>query len=347
MQNLFTMFESGLRSYPIQIVAIMIFIPMLSILIFNYISLKKNPMSRQIDMILNKNKNKSFVDKVVESANGYLGEKGDKIQLKLERSNIMFKKNEYVAIMVGGLVAGFAIGFIMFPLAPVFKAPFVWMDAPIIELFFARLLAGVVCAVGGYFLPELWIQYLMMQREKKLTEQMEDAFLIFADALRSGTNIYDAMKIVGREMKYPMGDEFTRAYEEIVAGKTFIKALDDLKARVDLKDFTMAINAIQIQSETGASLVPLLKEMVSIIGERKILKKQIDKAIAESKATGMVLMIAPILLGVFVTGMNREAFDAMLHSGLGIGMIIIGSVSYLLGSGLIIFIIRDISKLTK
>lgn len=345
MGNIIDSVQEALRVYPVQTLAILVFIPTLAILIYNYISLKKNQLSRQLEMIMRKEKNQNIMDEMVGVATGYLGERGDKIQIKLDRANIMFRKQEYITLMIIGILSGFAVGFLIFPFGGFFMVLFAWLGEGIVQLFFARVFAGMAFAAVGFYLPELKIHWSIFKRQQLMVDQMEDALLVIADSLRSGMNIRDAIRVTGEELKYPLGDLFERTYDEIKAGKTLPKALEDLKDRVGLEDFNIAMNAILIQNETGAPLEPLLRDMVKIIGDRKILKKEIDKAITSSKTTGIVLMTAPILFALLFSKMNADGYAQMVQSGLGIAMVIIGTVSYIIGAGLILYIIKDISKI--
>lgn len=346
MGDIISSLQQSIKDYPFQSAAILIFFPILALLLNNYISMKKNQLSRQLDIILKRGKNQSVMDEMVGTANQYLGERGDKIQLKLERANILFRKQEYVTMMIFGILGGFLVGFLVFPFAGFFMIFFSWMNEGLIQLFFARLLAGGVFAFAGYYLPELRIYWLIFKRQQLMVDQMNDALVIIADSLNSGMNIHESIRMAGSELKYPMGDLFARTYDEIKAGKTLPRALEDLKDRVGLQDFNIAMNAIIIQNETGAPLEPLLRDMVEIVADRKSLKKEIDKAVTSSKSTGIILMVAPVLFALMFSKMNAEGYAEMVQSGVGILMVVVGSVSYLIGAGLILYIIKDISKIS-
>lgn len=336
----------AISTYPVQVIGIMVLLPILMLMCYEYWYNKKHELEKRVKTYLEKDTDKKFIDVAVRETNKYLGDKGDKIQLKLERSNILFKKEEYLTFMIAGMIIGALAGFILFPFGGAFKSLVSFIDAPLIQIFFARLLAAAAFSFVGYFTPEVWIQYLIIDRRRLLDEQIEDAMLQVAEALRAGSGINLAIKLAGDELKYPMKDEFTRAYQEISAGKSFNDAMDDLKDRVNLKDFTMAINAIQIQYETGAELEPLLREIVKTVGDRKILKKELQKQITSSKGTAIILMTAPLLFSIAFSSMNAESYGQMTKTPLGIVMILVGIVSYLIGSAIILKILKDISKLT-
>lgn len=335
-----------LAIYPIQAIGIIVFFPILILMLFEYGYNKKHQLEQRVEKYIKKDTDKKFINVAVKKTDKYMGSKGDKIQLKLERANILFKKEEYLALMIVGIIVGSLIGFILFPFGGVFKSMVSFINVPLIQIFFARILAGVICGGIGYFTPEIWIQYLIMDRRRLLDSQIEDALLQLAEALRSGAGINLAIKLAGDELKYPMKDEFSRLYQEISAGKSFNDAMDDLKDRINLQDFTFAMNAVQIQNETGAELEPLLREIVKAVGDRRILKKELQKQIADSKGQAIILAIAPLLFTIAFSGMNPESYGQMLKAPLGILMVVVGVVCYLIATLIIFKIIRDVSKLT-
>lgn len=345
--NILSLIDHSLQDYPFGTIIILIGIPLLTYLIFTSFEMRKNPMNHQIDMILKHENNEKMMDKAMEGVDNYFEKKGNNIQLMLERSNLMMKKEEYITLMMTGILVGFLVGVWFFPFGVLFEKIFSFLDAPLIAVIVAKLLDGAICAYIGMYTPKAFMLYKITQRERLLNEQIEDALLILADTIRSGININNAIKIVGKELQYPLGTEFATTYEEMVAGKTFIKALEDMKIKINNQDFTMAVNAIEIQSESGASLEPLLREMVKIIADRKILKKEIEKIVSESKMTGIFLMIAPVAMAMFMFKQNKEGMDATLNSGIGILVLGIAGILYIIGCIWIYFIMRQTNKLIK
>lgn len=339
-------FINILSEYPVQVIGIIVFLPILFIMIYDNFYNKKHKIDDKVDKYIIEDKDERFINIAVKKTNDYLGDRGDKIKVKLERANILFKKEEYIMLMLVGILIGVLVGFIFFPLASLFKSIVAFIKVPLIQVFVARVLSAVVFGFIGYFTPEVWIQYLIMDRKKLLDQQIPDALMQLAEALRSGASVNLAIKLAGDELKYPMKDEFARLYQELGTGKTFNEAMEDLKTRVNLDDFNFAMSAVQIQNETGAELEPLLREIVKTVGDRKILKKEMQKQIVSSKMQAYILLIAPPLFAVGYSGMNPEMFDQMLKTPLGIVLVIFASISYAIAAFIVLKIIKDITKLT-
>jgi tight adherence protein B len=312
------------------------------ILIFDLNRFKNNQVSRQVSSRIGKDGEKDF--DLTQYFSKYLSKQEDKIRLNLEKANVLFTVKEYMSLLVIAGVIGALIGLTIFPFASLWKLVLLWLPFEFTQELLGRLLAAVGLGFLGTLIPRIYLYHLINKKRKMLSNQIQDALLNIADALRSGHVISEAIKIVGNESPYPIGAEFTRAYQEMEAGKTLESALIDLKTRIDIQDFTMAVNAIEIQYEVGGKLGPLLRNMVKIIAERQELKKEINRSIASSKMVGIVLLCAPIFFAVVFTALNKEQFTLMFEMWQGMVMLGVGIVSYLIAAALIAWIIHESSK---
>lgn len=313
------------------------------ILWFDLNRFKNNQVSRQVSSRIGKSEESNEFD-ITKYFAHYLSKKEDKIVLNLEKANVLFTVKEYMTLLIVAGIIGAIFGLTVFPFAPLWKTIVGWLPFEITREVFGRLLAGGVLGYLGTLFPHLYLFYLINKKRKLMVSQIQDALLNVADALRSGHVIGEAIKIVGDESPYPLGAEFVRAYQEMETGKTLEVALVDLKTRVDIQDFTMAINAIEIQYEVGGKLEPLLRNMVTIIAERQDLKKEIEKTISSSKMVGIVLLCAPIFFAVVFTMLNKEQFVLMFEMWQGMVMIAAAVICYIVAAAMIIWIIRDASK---
>lgn len=313
------------------------------VLWFDLNRFKNNQVSRQVSSRIGKTGEKKEFDITIYFSK-FLSKQEEKVKADLEKANVLFTVKEYMTVMILGGFFGAIVGMTVFPLATMWKSMLDFLPFAFTQELVGRTLCGAILGFAGSFAPKLYLMYLIDKRRKLLIIQMQDALLNVADALRSGHVIGEAIKIVGYESPYPIGDEFSRASREMEAGSTLEKALQDLKRRIDIADFTMAINAVEIQYEVGGKLEPLLRNMVKVISDRQELKKEIEKTIASSKMVGIILLCAPIFFAVVFTSLNKEQFDEMFTNLIGQLMIIIAIISYVVAAWIIIAIIRSVSK---
>lgn len=311
------------------------------VMIFEFLTMKNNQTQRLVSARIGKdakgNKIKK-IDKILQ----FIAEKDKKIELELKRANVLLTVKEYARIRLFALGIALIVGIVINPLGTVFET--ISGGSGIGVGISSRVVTVGILGAAGYFSPKIWIFIMISKRKKMLENQISDALMNMADALKSGHVIQDAIKVVGEQMPYPMGNEFAKSFREMETGKTLEQALEDLKMRVDIKDFTMAIDAIEIQYEVGGKLEPLLRNMVKIINDRAELKKEIEKTIANSKMTGIILLCAPWLFIILFSFVDKSTYTVMLQSVIGIILFVVAAICYIIAAAIIIYIIRDVSK---
>lgn len=334
--------RSAFEDNTLMSLSVVILATLLVVLVHELWNMRYNQVRSQVSMRLGKEIEKK-VD-IAQMITDRFEEFGDKIELQLKQANVLFTKREYFTFLVAGIGAGAFIGFVVFPAGKMWLLFFGWVGSSFIKAIFARLLAGLALGAAGSLFPKIWLQRLISKRKKLLQNQIQESLLNMADALKSGHVIQEAIRIVGKEMPYPLGPEFRQAHREMETGKTLFVALNDMKQRVGLNDFTMAINAIEIQFEVGGKLEPLLRKMVKIIQDRVELKQEMDKTIASSKTVGYFLLGAPIFFIGMFSMMSSDTYIEMLKNPIGIVMVGIALICYGVAAAIIVYILRDLSK---
>lgn len=281
---------------------------------------------------------------LIELSDRLFSKREEKIHNDLDKANVLFTVNEYKNMMLTGAFVLGLIGFTIFPLSGLWKTAFIWLPFTIMQDALGRILCAITLGYAGSFVPKIWIKYLIMKRQKLLDGQIRESLESIADNLKAGMILKQAIKNAGEEMPYPIGDEYQRVYNEMETGKTFDEAINGMSERVNLNDFRLAVSAMQIQTEAGGELEPLLRNMAAIIQQRSELKKEIEKTISSSKMTGIVLLVAPIFFLIVFTALNKEMYTEMLQVFAGQAMVGLGVIFYGIATWLIIWIIRNAMK---
>ena len=112
---------------------------------------------------------------------------------------------------------------------------------------FGLLLGGIfaafIFAAAGYFIPWVIVTYLHRRRLGNIDDQLVDALLLMANALKAGLSLQQALELVAREMKPPISDEFGRLIKEIHLGRLTDDALRRFAERVPLEDVRLAVDS--------------------------------------------------------------------------------------------------------
>ncbi len=214
-----------------------------------------------------------WINKRVEGSSG-----GDKLSKKL-------KPGEFIALII---IAAFGVGLVL------------W--------FFAgqNILMGIIGAIGGSFLPRMYLKSQQGKRLQKFDEQLPDMLNLMVNGLRAGFSTLQAMEAVSRELPPPICDEFRRVVQEMQLGITMEKALDNLLRRIPSDDLDLCITAMNVQREVGGNLAEILDTISYTIRERVRIKGEIRVLTAQVMYSGRFLSLLPIIVIGVLYLLNRE-----------------------------------------
>jgi tight adherence protein B len=187
-------------------------------------------------------------------------------------------------------------------------------------------------------------QVLLRARNKRLhkTEaQLPDALDLMGRALRAGHAFPTALKMVGDEMKDPIGGEFATVFDEVNFGVSMGDALMSMADRVDSTDLRYFVVAVLIQRETGGNLSELLDNISKIIRERLKLLGQIRVLSAEGKMSAWVLGLLPFGAAGMIQLTNPK-FLAVLYTDPA-GQKMVGFALFMMAVGF--FVMRRIIRI--
>ena len=158
------------------------------------------------------------------------------------------------------------------------------------------VVALVVSALIGFFLPNMVLRHKEEARRQHLAEVFPDVLDLLVVCVEAGLSLDAAIKRVGDEFHFAsrdMSDELLLATLEIRAGKPRNEALKSLAERTDLAEM-QALVSILIQAEHfGTSIADALREHADEMRDIRI-------QTAREKAAKLPVKLAiPILLFIF------------------------------------------------
>jgi tight adherence protein B len=219
---------------------------------------------------------------------------GDRIARELARADIKLKVAEYFALILMSIVI---VGLV---------AWFLGNRHPV---------SGLMGAVGGAFLPSLYVRSQQRQRLQKFNDQLPDMLNLMVNGLRAGYSTMQAMEAVSRELPSPINDEFRRVVQEIQIGITMETALDNLLRRIPSDDLDFVITAINVQREVGGNLSEILDTISFTIRERVRIKGEIRVLTAQVRTSGTVLSLIPFFLVTILWFLNPEYLLSVTAGG--------------------------------
>jgi len=186
-----------------------------------------------------------------------------------------------------------------------------------------------------FFFPTIYLNHLVNKRFLDFSKQFPDALNLMASSLRAGHPLFSAIDIVTGEMPKPVCDVFHTAQKDISLGidtkEAFYSMTKTMPKSIDLRFF---ITAVIIQKEVGGNLAELLDNLSATIRERFKLLGQLRVQTAQTRLSGIILGIVPIMVLLVVFFMNPEYIkplfstpDGELAFAVAIMLIVVGFIS--------------------
>ncbi len=170
-------------------------------------------------------------------------------------------------------------------------------------------------AVVTFFLPTIYLRTLINKRFENFSRQFPDALNLMASSLRAGHPLFSAIDIVTDEMPKPISDVFEVAKKEISLGidskEAFYSMSKAMPQSIDLRFF---VTAVLIQKEVGGNLAELLDSLSDTIRERFKLLGQLRVQTAQTRVSGIILSVVPVMVLLVIFFMNPEYMKPMFET---------------------------------
>ncbi|NLE44405.1 MAG: secretion system protein F [Chloroflexi bacterium] len=185
-----------------------------------------------------------------------------------------------------------------------------------------------VCLVG-FFGPRIYVSILRGRRLTAFNNQLSDTISLMVNSLRAGYSVLQAMEAVADEMDPPISVEFNRVVQEQQLGLSLEAALANMLRRVPSDDLDMMITAISVQREVGGNLAEVLDAISHTIRERVRIKGEIRALTAQSRVSGYMISVVPVVLASVVYLINPGFMSLLFTQRCGwfmIGFAVVGIV---------------------
>ncbi|MDD3853301.1 MAG: type II secretion system F family protein [Syntrophomonadaceae bacterium] len=233
----------------------------------------------------------------------------ERIQQQLLQAGIPLRAEEYIS---------FCFGLIL--ILPI-----------IIYLLSHNFWLAIVAVVIGSLLPGWYVNHQKVLRLQTLNQQLGDALVIMANALRAGFGFQQAMDSVRKELPPPISFEFAWTLREMNLGFSTEAALENLSKRVPSDDLDMVVTGIIIQRQVGGDLARILDNISATIRERARIKREVRVLTAQGRMSGMLIGLLPVFLIAALLVINPSYFAIMLQDSRGIMMLAVAVTMEVIG----------------
>ncbi len=152
----------------------------------------------------------------------------------------------------------------------------------------------------GAILPFWWLRRRRARRMRLFESQFPDALEFMARSMLAGHGFVSGLQQISADAPEPLASIFREVANELRLGSPLDVVLTRLNERAPLLDVRFFTSAVFVQQSSGGDLSEILNRLAYIIRERLRLKGEVRALSAHGRLTGMVLLILPILLAVFV-----------------------------------------------
>lgn len=231
------------------------------------------------------------------------------LQAQLIRAGIPLRGEEYVVLCF--------VFIMLFPVIMYFLTYNIW--------------AAVISVILGVIIPQVYLKHKQNVRLQTFNQQLGDALVIMANALRAGFGFHQTMDTVRKEMPPPIAAEFAWTLREMNLGFSYEEALVNLSKRVGSEDLEMVVSGIIIQRKVGGNLAEVLDNISATIRERVRIKREVRVLTAQGRLSGLIIGLLPLVLVSAMLVFNPCYFNVMLRETVGIVMLATGGILEVLG----------------
>ncbi|AOY91700.1 secretion system protein F [Cupriavidus sp. USMAA2-4] len=194
-----------------------------------------------------------------------------------------------------------------------------------------NLLATAVAAPMAFMVPRKYMAWMRKRRLQMLEQQMPDALLMMAGAMRAGASFPIALESVVAEAQPPVSQEFDLLLRELRLGVDLGIAMRNMEKRVPLADFMMVTAAIAISREVGGNLAESLESVARTLREKSMMEGKIRALTAQGRMQGIVMTCLPLLMMLVLRHMEPEAMVPLFSEPVGWATLSVIAVMEFLG----------------
>ncbi len=166
------------------------------------------------------------------------------------------------------------------------------------------------------------------RRRRGIDRRIPDSMDRVVRQLRSGATLSLALRHVGE-----VDPVFSRITREIAERRSLQDAIDVWRSEDDLPNRKLAATALELASSAGGASAQVLDGVAASLRDRVALEREVSALSSQSKASAVVLVIAPLVFAALTAAFDDRIFDVLVGRpvgwaclGLGLGLDGIGAL---------------------
>lgn len=194
-------------------------------------------------------------------------------------------------------------------------------------------LLALFSLVGLGMLPNLLLIRLARRRRMRFVEQLPDALLLVAGAIRAGASLPLALRQMAQELPPPGGQEFDLMLREQRLGVTLDEALGSLERRMGGDDLRLFTAAARIAGDSGGNLAETLERLADTIRRKLTVEGKIRALTAQGRLQGWIMSLLPLAVAAALFAIEPKDMEPLLTTWQ--GWLVCGVIAVLELAGLV------------
>lgn len=199
-----------------------------------------------------------------------------------------------------------------------FLAFWLLLDSPIFAVLFSVFLLAA---------PWYLVRRMAEKRKQKIEDQLADAMVGLANAVRAGLSLAQSMEILAAQCPAPINSEFRQIVGEYKLGKPLQQTLLTAKERLKSENFALFAAAMMASHESGGRLNETVERIAQSVLELQRLERKVESETAQARKSAIYMAMAPIFILIayyFVDPVNTSLLftETIGHFVLAIAMVL-------------------------
>lgn len=205
----------------------------------------------------------------------------------------------------------------------------------------SSILLSIIASFLILLITHFYLSYLEGRKIKLFSAQLLDLVSSLSSCLKSGYGIIQALTKIQEESPSPMSIELSLTLEDINIGRSYEEAFSKMIERNPVEELEILLTAIIITRETGGNLSYILDMVSGTIRYRERLKGEITSLTAQGRLSGIILVLMPFAISLFIYIMNPTYISLLFTNSVGKLLLAVGIAGQIIGA----FVIKNIIKI--
>lgn len=152
---------------------------------------------------------------------------------------------------------------------------------------------GLLAAAFLICAPWYLLRRMAERRRRKIEDQMADAMVALANAVRAGLSLAQSLEILAAQCPWPIKNEFHQIVGEYKLGKPLERTLTEARRRLKSENFALFAAAMMASHESGGKLNETVERIAQSVLELQRLERKVSAETAQARKSAIYMAIAP------------------------------------------------------